>query len=161
MKWWDMKQLLLICVLLSFSGLAVAQSESDIQKLNRNRQFLATTDLANPYVDTPPFYPGGGDKWNKYVSGSSIITAAIEKATSEKAEPGKYTIVVKFMVNTDSTVSDVTTVNRAVGYGLEEAAIQLVKESGKWIPANISGVSTKAYVKLPVRVTLYAFREGR
>ena len=156
-----MKQLLFICVLLSFSGVAFTQTESDIQKLNKNRQFLATTDLANPYIDTPPFYPGGGEKWNKYVLSSTVIKDAIEKASEQKATAGKYTIIVKFMVNTDSTVSDVTTVSRPIGYGLEEAAIQLVKESGKWIPANIAGVNTKAYLKLPVRITLYTLREGR
>ena len=156
-----MKQLLFICMLLSFTGAAMAQSASDIQKLNRNRQFLATTDLANPYIDTPPFYPGGGEKWNQYVLGSSIIKDAIEKASAQKATPGKYTIIVQFLVNADSTVSDVKTISRPLGYGLEEAAIQLVKESGKWIPANISGTNTKAYLKLPVHITLYSFREGR
>ena len=156
-----MKQLLFICVLFSFTGMAFAQTESDIQKLNRNRQFLATTDLANPYIDTPPFYPGGGEKWNKYVMGSSIIKDAMEKASAQKAAPGKYTIIVKFLVNADSTVSDVRTISRPIGYGLEEAAIQLVKESGKWIPANIAGSNTKAYLKLPVHISLYSFREGR
>ena len=153
-----MKQLLLLGVALTFSIIGFSQTDSDLRKLNATRQFLATTDLANLYIDTPPFYPGGGEKWNKYVLASTTMQQAMESARAQNMIPGKYTVIVKFAVNPDSTLSDIQTINKPLGYGLEEAAIQLIKGSGKWIPANISGANTRSYLKLPVNITIHTPR---
>jgi hypothetical protein len=37
---------------------------------------------------------------------------------------------------------------------LEEAAIKLVKDSGKWTPANVEGEATKGYIQLPIRFSI-------
>ena len=150
-----MKQLLLLGFVLTFSIVGFSQTDNDLRKLNATRQFLATTDLANPYIDTPPFYPGGGEKWNKYILESTVMQQAIESANARNMSPGQYTVIVKFAVNTDSTLSDIQTINKPLGYGLEEAAIQLVKGSSKWIPANMGGANTRSYLKLPVNITIH------
>jgi|GEM_PF-1779980 len=148
-----MKQLLLI-LFLAVSFIGFSQTETDLRKLNANRQFLATTDLVYPYLDSPPFYPGGGEKWNQYVLSSPVIKKAVENAKAQQLAPGNYTVVVKFAIGADSLVRDVKIVSKPIGYGLEQAAIELVKNSGKWIPANVEGKDTKAYLNLPINFAI-------
>jgi hypothetical protein len=81
---------------------------------------------------------------------SPIIKNAIENAKAQQIPAGNYTVIVKFAIGADSTVQDVKTISKTVGYGLEQAAMELVKGSGKWIPANIEGNDTKAFLNLPV-----------
>jgi hypothetical protein len=148
-----MKQILFV-LMLGMSLSAFSQTNADLSKLKANRQFLAQTDFVYPYIDSPPFYPGGGEKWNRYVMSSSVIKKAIEDAKAQNMPAGNYTVIVKFAIGADSTVQDVKTINKTIGYGLEAAAIELVKGSGKWIPANIEGNDTKAFLNLPVNFAI-------
>jgi hypothetical protein len=145
-----MKQVFL-CLLSLVTIEAFSQTDADLRKLNANRQFLATTDLVYPYLDSPPFYPGGGEKWNQYVLSSPVIKKAVEDAKAQGLAAGEYTVIVKFEVGVDSMVHTVKPINKPIGYGLEQAATELVKGSGKWIPAHIEGKNEKAWLNLPVR----------
>lgn len=131
-----------------------AQTDSAQKELDSARKFLATTDVVYPYIDTPPAYPGGNTKWSEYIGQSKIMLTAIHKAKAAGIVQGKHTVVVKFAVTEDGVLNNITTTNKPVGYGLEEAAIKLVQGSGKWIPANIEGKITKAFLQLPVHFTI-------
>lgn len=145
-----MKKIYFLCLLSAAAFTSQAQSDSVLRELDSSRKVLANSGMVYPYIDTPPGYVGGNTKWSAYVTGSNLITKAIDLAKKQNAPAGKYTVVVKFAVNADGTVGDVKTVNKPVGYGLEEAAIKLVQGSGKWVPANVEGKNTKAYLNLPV-----------
>lgn len=106
-----MKQLLLLGFVPTFSIIGFSQTDNDPRKLNATRQFLTTTDLVNPYIDMPPFY-AGGEKWNEYVLGSTVMQKAIANASAQNMTPGQYTVIVKFAVSADSTLSDIQTVNK-------------------------------------------------
>ncbi len=67
-----------------------------------------------------------------------------KKAVAKGLRVGQYTITVRFLVNTDSTVSEVKAVND-LGYGLSLSAEELVKHGPKWNPASINGKSVSAY----------------
>lgn len=138
-----------------FLGLnAKAQTQNQLQQLKQARQFLATTDFVYPYIDSAPAYEGGDEAWRKYILGSGILKNALEKAKDSGIQAGTYTVIVKFAVRPNGKVSDVSTVNKPVGYGFEEAAVKLVKKSGKWIPANVEGEDSKGWIKLPVYFTI-------
>lgn len=149
-----MKKIYLFALVSTLSLASKAQSNSLLKHIDSARRFLATTDLVYPYIDTPPGYPGGDEKWSSYVTNSSIMKEAIDKARAQKIPSGKYTVHIKFAVNTDGTVGDARTTSKPVGYGLDEAAVKLVRGSGKWIPANIEGENKKAYLQLPVNFTI-------
>jgi hypothetical protein len=154
-----MKKFYLLCLVTGIAFTSEAQTEAQLRELDSARKFLATTDLVYPYIDSSPGYPGGDKKWSSYVSGSDVIQKAIEKAKEQHIPSGKYTVIVKFAVKPDGTVGEIKTTSKPVGYGLEEAAKQLVAESGKWIPAHIEGKYTKGYVQLPVNFSIAAYNQ--
>lgn len=99
---------------------ATAQVQNQLEQLKQTRQFLATTDFVYPYIDSAPGYEGGDEAWRKYVLGSGILKAALEKAQTSGTPTGTYTVIVKFAVLPDGSVGNVSTVNKPLGYGFEE-----------------------------------------
>ena len=131
-----------------------AQTDSLLKKVDSARKFLATTGVVYPYIDTPPLYEGGNEKWIQYLDTATVLKNAIRKATEQGAPAGRHTVIVKFAVDENGNATGFQTINKAIGYGLEEAALQLVKGSGKWIPANVEGKNTKAWMNLPIHFTI-------
>ncbi|MCW3073587.1 MAG: hypothetical protein JWP69_656 [Flaviaesturariibacter sp.] len=149
-----MKRLTFIALLAISSITALAQTEAEAKRLADARAYYAKSDFVYPYVDSAPAYPGGLEKWNKYVTTTTIFTDAVAKAKSQNMPNGVYTVMLRFAINPDGTIGDVKTMGRTYGYGLEEAAIKLVKESGKWTPANIEGEAAKGFIQMPIRFAI-------
>lgn len=129
---------------------ASAQTESQLKQVDETRKFLATTDYVYPYLDTPPGFAGGDAKWQEYQKKSTLLKDAVKAAKEQKIPVGKYVVNLKFSVAPDGSITDVKPTNKPIGYGLEEAAINFIKGSGKWIPANIEGENTKTAVVIPI-----------
>ena len=144
---------LLVLLLTTFLG-ARSQTEEQLKQLDTVRKFLATTDYVYPYIDTPPGYVGGNEKWTNYQKTSPVLKDALRKAKEQRIPIGRYTINLKFKVNPDGSVSEVKTTNKPIGYGLEEAAISFIQDSGKWLPANIEGKNVATTVNLPISFTI-------
>lgn len=142
------------CILSLASIAGFSQTNADLANLKAAREFLATTDLVYPYIDSSPGYVGGNEKWSKYISSNPVFKNAVEAAKEKGIASGNYTIVVKFAVNPDGTVSDAKAVSKPIGYGLEEAAVKLIEGSGKWIPANVEGKDIKSYLNFPVKFSI-------
>jgi len=96
-------------------------------------------------TDTDPAYPGGFQAWQEFVRKNINLKIAA------KAPPliGNYVVVVRFIVDIDSTVNDVKALNNP-GYGMKEEAIRIIKKSGRWIPAIINRHPVTAYRKQPI-----------
>jgi protein TonB len=142
-------------LLFSIASLAsFAQSETEAKRLADARAYYAKSDFVYPYVDSAPLFPGGVEKWNSYINSTTVFTDAVAKAKAQGMTAGVYTVMLRFAINADGTVGDVRTLGKAYGYGLEEAAIKLVKDSGKWTPANVEGEATKGYMQLPIRFSI-------
>ncbi|TCJ14490.1 hypothetical protein EPD60_10915 [Flaviaesturariibacter flavus] len=150
-----MKNTLLIGLLALCGFTAQAQTQTEKQQLTSMRAYLAESDYVYPYVDTPPLYPGGQDKWSRYINGNSILLNAGMEAARKGLATGHYVVTVRFAVNADGSVGEVKTLGNKIGYGLEDAAIALVKSSGKWTPANVEGSDTKSWVNLQIRFHVF------
>jgi periplasmic protein TonB len=86
------------------------------------------------YGQNDAVYPGGMQAFLKYIREN---TKYPQKAKDAKIQ-GKVT--VEFFIEKDGTVSDVKSVGKALGYGLDEEAVRLVKENPMiWIAAEQSG----------------------
>lgn len=144
--------LLLLFAGASFAG--VAQTETQAKQLTSARAYYAYSSAPYPYIDSGPAFPGGKEKWNNYVTTTAVFKAAVEKAKQQNMPMGVYTVIIRFAVNADGSVSDIKTLGKPFGYGLEDAAIQLIKNSGKWTPANIEGENTKGYLQMPIRFSI-------
>ena len=73
------------------------------------------------------------------------------------APNGKYTVIIRFIINPDGTVKDLKAENDP-GYGMAEEAIRVMKKS-KWQPAIKYGKYQFAYRRQPV--TFLIEGEGR
>lgn len=149
-----MKKVLFIHILCLASVAGFSQTDADVANLKSARQFLATTDLVYPYIDSGPGYVGGAKKWAKYIESNTVFKNAVETAKEKGMASGSYTIIVKFAVNPDGIVSDVKAISKPLWYGLEEAAVKLIQQSGKWIPANVEGGDRKSYINFPVKFSI-------
>ena len=86
------------------------------------------------------------EAWNKHIRKYSVLPDGLRK----KVPPGKYVVVVQFVVDKYGNMGDLKAVTDP-GYGLGEFAVGIIqKYSGEWKPATQCGRQVKAYKKQPI-----------
>lgn len=85
-------------------------------------------------VQIPAEFPGGLPQWTKYLERNLNRDLPVENG----APPGKYTVVVSFIVAKDGSISDVTAENDP-GYGTKAEAMRVIAKGPKWKPAVQNG----------------------
>jgi periplasmic protein TonB len=65
------------------------------------------------------------------------------------AEEGTYTVIVKFVVSKDGSLSDISCENDP-GHGICQEAIRVIKKTKNWIPAIQNGRNVNAYRRQPI-----------
>ncbi|MDR1877693.1 MAG: energy transducer TonB [Flavobacteriaceae bacterium] len=102
------------------------------------------------YVDEEAKFKGGGLKEaSEFIAKNMKYT---KKAIKNETE-GK--ILVRFVVEIDGSVSDIQVVGKKLGDGLDEIAINAVKETDKmWIPAKWEGQIVRSYFRIPITFRL-------
>ncbi len=79
-------------------------------------------------------FPGGLPAWTKYLERNLNRDLPVENG----APPGKYTVVVSFIVSKTGDISDVVAENDP-GYGTKAEAIRVITKGPKWKPAVQNG----------------------
>lgn len=79
-------------------------------------------------------FPGGLPAWTKYLERNLNRDLPVENG----APPGKYTVVVSFIVAKDGSISEVQAENDP-GYGTKNEAIRVIQKGPKWKPAIQNG----------------------
>lgn len=90
-------------------------------------------------------FPGGDAAWRAFLGRNLNV----EVPANNRAPSGVYTVVVKFIVTKDGTLSDVFA-ETYVGYGVEVEAIRVIKKSPQWLPAKQYGRFVNAYRRQPI-----------
>ncbi|BDQ13198.1 energy transducer TonB [Sediminibacterium sp. TEGAF015] len=85
-------------------------------------------------VQIPAEFPGGLPAWAKYLERNLNRDLPVENG----APPGKYTVVVSFIVAKDGSISDVVAENDP-GYGTKNEAVRVITRGPKWKPAVQNG----------------------
>ncbi len=96
-------------------------------------------------VENEAEFPGGQAAWIRYLE----RTLDGNEAASNGAPPGKYTVVVKFIVSKDGSISSVEA-ESSHGYGMEEQAVKVIKKGPNWKPALQNGRNVNAYRRQPI-----------
>jgi hypothetical protein len=97
---------------------------------------IATRVFDGNDVDISPNFKEGATAYYQFIQENLNS----EVPVLNEAEPGKYQIIVSFVVNQDGTVKDVKAKTN-LGYGMEKEAERVIKKSSKlWVPAKIRGV---------------------
>lgn len=90
-------------------------------------------------------FKGGAEGWRRFLEQN--LHAGIP--VKNNAPNGTYTVVVRFIINTDGTVSDIKPVTK-FGYGMEEEAVRVIQISNTWQPTEMFGEKIRAYRKQPI-----------
>lgn len=85
-------------------------------------------------VQEEPKFDGGKEAWLDFLNKNLKKEIPIEKG----GPPGKYTVVLSFIIDTKGKVSNVEAENDP-GYGTAEEAVRVMKLSPSWIPAKQNG----------------------
>jgi protein TonB len=85
-------------------------------------------------VQIPAEFPGGLPQWTKYLERNLNRDLPVENG----APPGKYTVIVSFIVSKTGDISDVTAENDP-GYGTKAEAMRVITKGPKWKPAVQNG----------------------
>lgn len=94
-------------------------------------------------VENEASFPGGQSAWIKYIT--KIIQASLDSFT--EADFG--TCILKFIVNTNGTISNITATTMD-GTNLAKIAINAIRKGPKWIPASQNGKTVVSYRLQPV-----------
>lgn len=133
---------------------AVAQSatippvhlQESINSINTgNTKTDTMPDKVFTKVQQEPGFPGGMDAWRLYLQKNLNAGTPVD----EGWKPGKYTIMVQFMVDKDGNVKDVKTTNYQNSKTAHQC-IELIKHGPKWLPAVQNGKYVNAYKKQPI-----------
>ena len=96
-------------------------------------------------VEIEAEFPGGNTAWARYVEKTLEGFNPGEKG----AAPGRYSVVVRFIVSKDGSISDVQAETN-FGYGMEEQAVKCIKKGPNWKPALQNGQNVNAYRRQPI-----------
>lgn len=78
--------------------------------------------------------------WSRYLTRNLRPEVPVEN----NAPAGRYKVQIKFVVDVDGTISDLVPLTN-VGYGMEQEAMRVIKQSKKWVPAFQNTKHVKAY----------------
>lgn len=80
--------------------------------------------------------------WKRFLETNLDAEIPVENGAPE----GRYSVVVRFVVDIDGQISEIKALT-AHGFGLEEEAIRVIRKAKKWEPAFLNGTHVKAYKK--------------
>lgn len=86
-------------------------------------------------------------QWKRHLE--SQLQRYIEDAASQGMAPGQYTVQVRFLVERDGQITDVTSLNDP-GYGLGKGAVDVVKKGPRWSPGEQNGRKVRSYHTQPI-----------
>lgn len=97
---------------------------------------------------------GGANGWIKFLQ-KSLMNIVMNLAT-KGVKPGSYTVVVKFKVLEDGTVSELVPLTK-LGQGIEEEVIKVLQSAPKWQAGRMFGRPVKSYHTQPIT---FVIQEG-
>ena len=95
-------------------------------------------------------FPGGEEGLNNFIVQNI-------KYPNQALDTGAHgTVYVVFVVNQDGSVSELATMGKKLGFGLEEEAIRVMKAtSGNWKPAMQRDKAVRMRFRIPIKFQMY------
>lgn len=128
------------------------KKKSNFIEMYKNGELISglTTDSLNvkhsygtKYLRPSP--KNGMSSFYSYIGKSMHIPLEVRNKVSGK-------IYLTFIVGEEGNLVEPKII-KGIGYGIDENAIQLIKEAKKWNPGKIRGVPVRALYKLPITIT--------
>ena len=96
-------------------------------------------------VEVEASFPGGESAWRRYLQNNLDANTPIDNGAPE----GTYSVIVRFIVSRDGSISDVVAETKH-GYGMEAEAVKIIKKGPKSTPALQNGRNVNAYRRQPI-----------
>lgn len=96
-------------------------------------------------VEKEASFEGGEDGWRNYLRKNLNPEVPVNNG----AEAGKYTVIVRFVVSLDGSVSGITCENDP-GFGMCQEAARVIRKTKNWTPAIQNGNHVPAYRRQPI-----------
>jgi len=96
-------------------------------------------------VEVEAAFPGGEAAWRNYLQKNLNGSVPADNGAGE----GTYTVIVKFVVSRDGSLSDISCENDP-GFGTCQEAIRVIKKTKNWTPAIQNGRNVNAYRRQPI-----------
>ncbi len=96
-------------------------------------------------VEVDAQFPGGDAAWRNYLQKNLNADVPVEAGAGE----GTYTVLVKFVVSKDGSLSDVSCESDP-GFGMCAEAVRVIKKTRNWTPAIQNGRNVNAYRRQPI-----------
>jgi hypothetical protein len=133
-----LKMKIAICILFTlFVTKNVLAQDSTQRKTN--------TDSVFSKVDKEAEFPSGDAGWRNYIERNLDPNIPI----NNKAPEGSYQVMVNFIVNKDGSINYVNAETH-FGYGMEDEAVRIIKNSPKWIAGSQNGRLVNSYRRQPI-----------
>jgi antitoxin component YwqK of YwqJK toxin-antitoxin module len=127
------------------NGQTLAVEDYDNGKRISCSCFTETGQKLDTCEEEEAYFPGKDKGWSNFLTKNLDAMVPVRN----NAPLGKFTALVKFIVNTDGSISDITPVT-SLGFGMEQEVVRIMKKSPRWIPAVQFGRKVKAYRIQPV-----------
>lgn len=114
-------------------GIVAPPVESGTGKVEAPKQ-EEDYDKVFTVVQIPAEFPGGIPAWTKYLERNLNRDLPVNNG----APPGKYTVIVSFIVDKNGGISEVQAENDP-GYGTKDEAVRVIKKGPSWKPAVQNG----------------------
>lgn len=102
-------------------------------------------------VETDASFPGGLKAWSEFLGNNLRVAEVAKKAAPKNAKHWSQTAMVKFMVDRDGQVTDVTVVNsKELHKEVVKECLRVFALSPKWIPSRQNSKNVRSYHTQPV-----------
>ncbi len=102
-------------------------------------------------VEVEAGFPGGDAAWRNYLQKNLNTEVPADNGAGE----GTYTVIVKFVVSKDGSLSDITCESDP-GFGVCQEAMRVIKRTKNWTPAIQNGRNVNAYRRQPITFLVQA-----
>jgi len=152
-----MKKIIIFPVLVLLGVIIGCQQDLDLQSpvkssaalLNVSKSSTATaSEEVFKVVDNPPTFPGGEKALVQFLARN------IRYPKTAQAKNTTGTVFVKFVVNSEGKISQVSTTGAVLGNGLEEESMRVVSAMPDWLPGQQEGKKVSVEFHLPIRYVL-------
>lgn len=149
-----MKTILLFVVFLT--GLTVTafpqedpNKEDSVILVNAKGDTIRSAGAVFKKVEVESEFPGGAKAWQTFLASNLEYP---EKAIKKRIQG---TVVLQFIVCTDGTVCNIEAIKGPKE--LRKAALEAIKNTPNWIPAEQGGKKVKSYKRQPI---IFALQQG-
>ncbi|WGQ08063.1 TonB family protein [Pedobacter gandavensis] len=137
-----------LITIIGFGKITATAAEGKTGSLNEvavSVEDVKVYDFVN--VDRQPSFPGGMANFYSYIKNSIKYP---KEAYANKIEGKTF---LSFIVEKDGKLSDIK-VERTLGYGTDEEAIRVLRESPKWDPGIVNRTPVRVKYNIPINFSL-------